>query len=210
MSENESDLSQGNNFVDAGEFSSMDDAEPTPKKKETAPNNDEFISLSSESNNSKNSPKNSKSNDRNIKQEKPQNIEAQEEKTEHSNHSSDSHTSKKTKSSESEYDQASMLGKKVTPILTSTLTLNQIAYTQDGWIDCTNEKYAMSFVHPILALNFNLKQRSQLLVQLISESEYEIQQTKAEIREARDIIKQLEEMYHVDHLPIDEEEDQSF
>ena len=65
----------------------------------------------------------------------------------------------------------------------------------------------MQAIHPILALNFNLKQRSQLLVQLISESEYEIQQTNAEIQEARNIIQQLEERYNIEHLPIHEDEE---
>lgn len=75
------------------------------------------------------------------------------------------------------------------------LSGSKLVFTGDGiWRDASDKIELMESVHPIIAENINLRRRAELLVRLVSESEYENQQIESEMKECDDIIKELKKL----------------
>lgn len=74
------------------------------------------------------------------------------------------------------------------------LSQTKAAYGDGEWHDCTDENEVKETIHPIIAENHNLKRRLDLLVKLLAESRYEIQQNRLEFEQCVEVANKLKEI----------------
>ena len=78
------------------------------------------------------------------------------------------------------------------PNIQIALSGSKLVFTaEDAWRDLSDHMELQSAIHPVIAENINLKKRAELLVRLVSESQYENQQLESEMKECDEVIKQL-------------------
>ena len=74
------------------------------------------------------------------------------------------------------------------------LSHNKMIYQDGVWNDITNPNDVPTTVNPIVSENICLKRRVETLTRTAAISEIEVQQLKAEIKEAKEILAQLEQL----------------
>ena len=79
------------------------------------------------------------------------------------------------------------------PTIQFALSGNKLIYQQSIWNDVTNIEELNNFIHPTVAENISLKKRVEVLVHLLTESRYQTECIKKDIKEAQDILTELKE-----------------
>ena len=74
------------------------------------------------------------------------------------------------------------------------LSNNVLEYDAGLWNDASNPEAVPTTTNPIVSENIVLKRRVETLTRTAAISEIEVQQLKAEIKEAKEILAQLEQL----------------
>ena len=74
------------------------------------------------------------------------------------------------------------------------LSNNQLNYVGGKWVDASNHDSVPTTVNPIVSENTCLKRRVETLTRTAAISEIEVQRLKADIKEAKEILAQLEQL----------------
>ena len=80
------------------------------------------------------------------------------------------------------------------PQITLSLSGSKFVFSSGKWIDITDKNEVSSIMHPLVAENMNLKRRYELLLSLLAESDFEIQQNQKELEDVEGVISQLKEI----------------
>lgn len=150
-----------------------------------------------------------------IIQQNPANqLDISEQSHDISEESSSQSASKKSKASQkSEKSTAPKTKHGYAPQIQIALSGNKLAFADGTWQDVSDMGELIDKVHPIVAESICLQKRAELLVKLISESEYESQLIQNEMNECDEIIKELRKILGEDdsesHTTATTEEEES-
>jgi hypothetical protein len=74
------------------------------------------------------------------------------------------------------------------------LSGSKLVFADGVWQDATDKEELLRTVHPLIGENMSLKQRAELLVKMIAQTEYHNMQVSSEIKECDELIREMKAM----------------